>query len=122
MSLLLSLIIAVQTCTLPLPIVFLFVDASAKAMTEGCETKTCCTALCYLDKNGIHHCVHKHDESCGCDSLTHDSHISLILLSTIAVLPRLDKVCPTFLQTGWIHQTEDRIAAYNPATPSPPPK
>jgi hypothetical protein len=121
-SLLLGLLIAVNTCTLPLPLVFLFVDANSAAKTEGCKTKTCCTALCYLDKNGVHHCVHKHDESCGCDSLKDDSHANLILLSTIAILPFLGEMRPVFLPTGWIHQTKSLIATYNPATPSPPPK
>ena len=60
MSLMLGLVIIMQAFTLPLPVAFLFVDAGAPAMTKGCKKKTCCTALCYLDKNGVHQTYSKY--------------------------------------------------------------
>jgi hypothetical protein len=122
MSLLLGLVLTVQTCTLPLPVAFLFVDADAPAMTKGCATKTCCTALCYLDKNGVHHCVHVHDDSCDCGLSTHDLTVDPILYSTAGTLPKIEQLFPDLIPDGWISQIPASAKNHLPATPSPPPK
>ncbi len=48
---------------------YLAADTGARipgAMTKGCLKGSCCTSKCYLDKNGVHHCVHKSGDSCDC--------------------------------------------------------
>lgn len=36
------------------------------AMTVGCSEASCCTSRCYLDEDGVHHCVPAAGKSCGC--------------------------------------------------------
>jgi hypothetical protein len=50
------------------PEVFLSRPTHARpgAMTLGCEKGTCCTSRCYLDEQGVHHCVPADGDSCEC--------------------------------------------------------
>ena len=118
---LLSLILIIQPCTLPIPLAFLLINPEAKAMTKGCDEKTCCTALCYVDKHGVHHCVHKHHDSCGCDSLK-NADLGPMLHNTPGTLPDIALLLPVLLPNGWISPIPDNTAGYKPETPSPPPK
>ena len=123
----LSLMLVVQTCALPIPLAFLLISADAEAMTKGCETETCCTPLCYLDKNGVHHCVHRpdaghHEDSCKCGVSTHDLSADPILHSTPGTLPRIEPLSPVLIRDGWISRTPVLAENHDPATPSPPPK
>ncbi len=122
LSLLLGTIIAMQACTLPLPLVFLFTDANAKAVTEGCKKKSCCTALCYNDKYGVHHCVHMNHDSCACGMSTNEPDASPVLQLTIGVLPGNDQHLPSLIPNGWISLTPSLLASFLPAIPTPPPK
>jgi hypothetical protein len=126
-SSILSLVLAVQTCALPIPLAFLLISADAKSVTEGCEKETCCTALCYLDKDGVHHCVHlqnehKHGDSCKCEISTDDVDVNLILHYTPGTLPELEQPPSFLIPDGWISQRPVLAESHNPATPSPPPK
>ena len=118
----LGLILVVQTCALPIPLAFLLISADADPMTMGCSKKTCCTPLCYLDKNGVHHCVHMHDESCARNLSTHDSDSVPILYSTAVVISGILECLPGFHQTGWILETPVLAETRDPGAPSPPPK
>lgn len=121
-ALALSLNLVIQTSSLTIPLAFLFSDPDAKAMTKGCDRKTCCTSLCYVDKNGAHHCVHKHEDSCGCKTSFKKTHLEPILHAAVATLPEVTPLLPVFLPSGWISQLPDLTVGCNPATPSPPPK
>lgn len=128
LSWLLSLILVVQTCALPIPLAFLLISPEAEAMTRGCAKKTCCTALCYLDKNGVHHCVHlqnehrHHADSCECGVAIHDQAVNLILHSTPGTIPETERPSLFLVQNGWISQTPVFAETHDPATPSPPPR
>jgi hypothetical protein len=43
------------------------------AMTKGCLKGSCCTSKCFLDKSGVHHCVHESGDSCDCDLSSDDA-------------------------------------------------
>ena len=124
LSALLGLMIMVHTSALPVPLAFLFVAADADAFTEGCETETCCTALCYVDADGVHHCVHKHGESCDCEfsAESNDADMDWTLNSTPVTPPETEQFCPILVPEGRISQTPRLAASFEPPTPSPPPK
>jgi hypothetical protein len=121
-SSLLGLIIALQTCTLPMPLVFLFVDASAKPVTEGCEKKTCCTPLCYVDEHGVHHCVHMSNDSCKRDLSKNDINIDPTWFLALGTPPGQKQELPALIPGGWIARLPLHVATREPATPVPPPK
>ena len=121
-SFILSLILLVQTCALPIPVAFLFVSADAAAVTEGCETKTCCTALCYVDEHGVHHCVHKHSEPCARGTSTDEPEVNPVLLTTLATAPDIVNLVPPLDPTGWTFQKPDFKSDRYPARLTPPPK
>jgi len=104
LSSLLSLTLLVTTCTLPIPVAFLLVSADAAAVTEGCETKTCCTALCYVDENGVHHCVHKHSDACERGSSSDEPDVNPVLLTTLATASDSEDLTPSLDPIGWIIQ------------------
>jgi hypothetical protein len=118
----LSLIIALHTCALPVPLVFLFVDAKAKAMTRGCVKGTCCTPLCYVDKHGVHHCVHMDDDSCNCGFSNNEVNIDPTWFLTFGIPPADKQELPALIPGEWIAQKSLLTANYEPAPPSPPPK
>jgi hypothetical protein len=121
-SSLLGLIIALHTCTLPVPLVFLFVDANAKPVTAGCKRMTCCTPLCYLDKHGVHHCVHMSDDSCNCGLSNNDVNINPTWFLTLGTPPGNKQELPALIPGGWIARIPLHIATFEPETPFPPPK
>jgi hypothetical protein len=101
---------------------FFLLGPDAHAMTEGCEKGTCCTALCYLDKHGIHHCVHEHGDSCGCGISTNDLDANSIFLSAVVTLPKLESLLPDLTPSGRILQIPGLIYSCDITTPTPPPK
>jgi hypothetical protein len=121
-SSLLGLIIALHTCVLPMPLAFLFVDAKAKAVTKGCIKGTCCTPLCYVDKNGVHHCVHMSNDSCACGFSTNDVSIDSTWFLTLGTPPGNKQELPVLVPGGWIMPTPLHLSNYEPAIPVPPPK
>lgn len=123
MTSLFGIVLFAQVCALPTHLGFFFLPLDAHAMTKGCKRKTCCTALCYVDKYGIHHCVHEPGgDSCECSKSSYDSSTNPILLSTVVALPDREHLLPAIVPAGWTFQTTRLIADYDPATPSPPPK
>jgi hypothetical protein len=119
---LISLILVVQTCALPIPLAFLLISGDATPMNQGCSRKTCCTALCYLDKHGVHHCVHMHDESCNRGMSNHETDKIPILYSTAVTTPETLRLFPDFHPEGWITTAPDSAETHDPGTPAPPPK
>lgn len=122
LSFLLSMALLLQTCALPIPAAFLFISAHAAAVTEGCDTKTCCTALCYVDGHGIHHCKHKHNDACARGESPDESGVNTVLLTTLATAPDVEHVVPALTQVGRVFREPESRTAYYPANPSPPPK
>ncbi len=118
----LCLLLVVQTCALPIPLAFLLISPDAEAMTAGCSKKTCCTALCYLDKKGVHHCVHMHDESCENNLSSHAVDPLPIIYSTAVTFDPVELFFPIFDLDSFILQTKILAESHKPAIPSPPPK
>jgi hypothetical protein len=122
LSSLLSLALLVQTCTLPIPVAFLLISADVAAVTEGCETKTCCTPLCYVDEQGNHHCVHKHSDSCGHGKSTDESGSCPVLIMTLALAPEPENLLPSLDPIGLIVPKQALQTTRYPSMPTPPPK
>ena len=122
LSCLFGLLLFAQASALPMHLGFFIVGPDAHAMTEGCEKGTCCTALCYLDKHGIHHCVHEHGDSCGCDISANDFNANSIFLSAVVTLPQLGSLIPDLTPSGRILQTPGSIESRDITTSTPPPK
>ncbi len=112
----------VQTCALPIPAAFLLVSADREAVTEGCDKQTCCTALCYVSQDGVHHCVHKHTESCSRGRSSDDSSINPVFLTTLALEPCSDSWLPRFEAIGRIALIPNIEFVHYLSQPTPPPK
>ncbi len=111
------------TCALPANLGFFFLSHGAPAMTKGCKKGTCCTALCYVDKYGIHHCVHKPGgDSCECGLSANDLDENPMPPTTLVTLPKFECPSPALIPSGWICGAPTLISSFDPATPSPPPK
>jgi len=111
-----------QASALPVHIGLLLLPAHAEAMTHGCETGSCCTALCYLDKHGVHHCVHNPGDSCKCGKSTGDFETNPVFLSAIIILPQIDSLLPIFVPIQWNSPVHVLCGGREPSTPTPPPK
>jgi hypothetical protein len=123
LSLLLALVLFTHASALLMYVGYCFLPSHAHAMTKGCEKAICCTAFCYLDKNGVHHCVHAPGgDSCECGFSANDSDEDSPLLSIIGTLTDLDILIPVFLPAEWISPVCSLRLAYTPTIPSPPPK
>jgi hypothetical protein len=115
-------ILTAQACALPINIGFAFLRGDEKPVTTGCKTKTCCTALCYVDKHGVHHCVHETDESSACGILKNEVKKNPVLPLPTADLPEPAPGIPELLPTAWIAVATAPIESTDISVPSPPPK
>jgi hypothetical protein len=122
LSLILGLIIVAQAGGLPMQLGFMLLPKNAPAVTQGCKKGTCCTALCYVDKHGVHHCVHEHGDSCDCGQSTREADADQILISTPGTLPSTANCLPNLRPIGWVFHSFAFAASYRSATPFPPPK
>ncbi len=111
-----------QATAIPVCLGFAFLSSDARPMTRGCDKKTCCTALCYLDKNGVHHCVHRPGDSCECTIAETEPQSNPILLSVPAILPDPALLLTETFPTGWMDPVRTSVISLFPATPTPPPK
>jgi hypothetical protein len=102
LSLFLDFILFFQAGALPVHLGFLLLPPNAKAVTQGCKKKTCCMALCYVDRHGIHHCVHRLGESCECGISSHDLDANPIFLSTVVTFPDCEGLLPDLIPNGWM--------------------
>jgi hypothetical protein len=114
--------LAAQASALPIRIGFAFLHGNEKPVTEGCERKTCCTALCYVDKHGVHHCVHRTDDSDQCGRSTNELKSNPEQPLPIAVLPKADCLIPVPIQAEWIPPAKVSVEIFDIAIPTPPPK
>jgi hypothetical protein len=115
-------LLAAQACALPINLGFAFLRGDEDPVTEGCERKTCCTAFCYLDKNGVHHCVHETNDSSQCGVSTNELKNNPILPLPNVVLPKAEALIPDLLAIEWIPQTPVPVETCDIIIPSPPPK
>lgn len=99
------------------------VPVKAGAMSEGCEKGSCCTAFCYLDNHGVHHCVPARGDSCSCGMSSKDSDPEL-LFSTLefATIRRPDCLHPIFQSTSTILQFPSLFQEADLTAPTPPPR
>ena len=87
----------ISTLTLPIrlsPDAFASKRAAATpgALTIGCAEASCCSPRCYLDEDGVHHCVPAAGRSCRCGLSSSDKSTRQSTVSDIATLPMLQTV------------------------------
>jgi hypothetical protein len=121
-TILFAVMLFVQASALPTHIGLWLMPADSAAMTQGCEKGTCCTALCYLDRDGVHHCVHMSGDSCECGISTDDCTCNPIFLSAIVTFPDTDPLLPDLIPARWTPLAPALFRGREPATPMPPPK
>ena len=96
--------------------------ADPHAMTVSCATASCCTARCYLDGNGVHHCVPQDGTSCECGLSTGDDSDGCAPLLEIAALSSLDPYGPIENEIGWMPFSAPAAPSRTAAVPTPPPR
>ena len=93
------------------------------AMTVGCAEASCCTSRCYLDENGVHHCVPIEGESCEC-GLSSKSKSSTAAFSQDLQIPpgdREDFSCVLVL-AGMLRPSRLMPTCAFLSVPTPPPR
>lgn len=117
-----AVLLAAQASALPINIGFALLHGDEKPVTEGCETKTCCTALCYVDKHGTHHCVHQTEDSSQCGVSKNElKNNPLLPLSSVVLQNELSAI-PDFIPTRWLPRARLPVQTCDLSIPSPPPK
>jgi hypothetical protein len=119
---LVAVMLFAQASALPVHIGLLLLPPHTAAMTHGCDQGTCCTPLCFLDKHGIHHCVHMAGDSCDCAISTDDCTTNPVFLSAIVTAPNTGNLFPGLVPVRWIPRSQALFEGRTPATPTPPPK
>jgi hypothetical protein len=66
--------------------------AEPDAMTVGCGEATCCSSRCYLDKDGVHHCVPRKNASCSCGLSSQERESGTLPLLEAGPLPSLERL------------------------------
>jgi len=92
------------------------------ARTQGCAEATCCSALCYLDENGIHHCVPVPGRSCDCGLSSNGQASNSISPERDIVVPQPSGACPDFTVAYRTSEPPDALAELDLSVPNPPPK
>jgi hypothetical protein len=92
------------------------------AMTVGCSEASCCSSKCYLDENGIHHCVPKDGESCECGLSSKENSSSPAQILEVATIPCRDCLLPDATVEGQIGLLPARCETRDVAIPNPPPR
>jgi hypothetical protein len=64
------------------------------AMTIGCPEASCCTSRCYLDEQGVHHCVPASGKSCGCGLSSGETSAGATLMADDAIIPLPERPMP----------------------------
>lgn len=122
MHLLLICLLFCHTGSLPVHLGYLLLPNDAKVVTQGCETKTCCTKLCYVDQYGKHRCVHEPDDSCKCKTSPKEVNANPVVFSTVITLSRLMAPLPKPVLAGWICLKQFFVTGWISDTPTPPPQ
>jgi hypothetical protein len=115
-------LLAAQASALPIHVGFALLRGDEKPVTEGCEQKTCCTALCYVDKHGNHHCVHETDDSGECGVKKNDLKNNPLLPLPSIVLQGPVIAMPDFVPTEWLRIAPVPVETFDTTVPSPPPE
>jgi hypothetical protein len=97
-------------------------DLDPRAMHAGCATASCCKSRCYLDSNGVHHCVPEDGDSCECGLSARDEAADSIPLIEIAAFAAVASFQPQDAETGEIVLSAADVAGREVATPAPPPR
>jgi hypothetical protein len=98
-------------------------NTNRNAMTVGCAEASCCTSRCYLDENGVHHCVPIEGESCEC-GLSSKSKSSTSAFSQDLQIPpgdREDFSC-TLPLAGFLRPAKTTLNRADLSVPTPPPR
>ncbi len=123
LTILFTFILFVQASALPTHIGLLLIPPNTAAMTHGCEKGTCCTPLCFLDKHGVHHCVHLTGDSCECGvSASDECTVNPVFLSAIIAFVHTEALLPDLIPARWNQTISILFIGREPAIPTPPPK
>jgi len=106
------------------PEIFASARAAGKpgAMTIGCPVAGCCTAKCYLDEDGVHHCVSETESSCGCELSCGDRICKPLLPVDAATPPSTDGFSPEFPLAGLAVSIPVTGASLDIPPVTPPPR
>ncbi len=96
--------------------------ADPHAMTVGCAEASCCTARCYLDENGVHHCVPNEGASCDCGLSSKEAASRSVPALEVATLPRPDELSISLRPVANLHPLACSCLTVDLSVPSPPPK
>jgi hypothetical protein len=91
------------------------------AMTLGCEQASCCSAKCYLDENGTHHCVPRGNETCSC-GLSRSAPPSISSLPIDIALPWLDSFTPQLPWAWYAFRLRSTLQSIDLSLATPPPR
>jgi hypothetical protein len=98
-------------------------NPARNAMTVGCAEASCCTSRCYLDENGVHHCVPNEGESCECGLSSRPKASEFAFSHDLQVPPKSAESfsCDPPL-TEFLGQTKPSETWEDSAVPTPPPR
>jgi len=98
-------------------------NPARNAMTVGCAEASCCTSRCYLDENGVHHCVPKEGESCEC-GLSSRPKVSAFAFSQDLQIPpeSSEDFCCTLPLAGFLRPAKAMLNCEDLSVPTPPPR
>jgi hypothetical protein len=96
--------------------------ADPNAMTVGCSEATCCSSKCYLDENGIHHCVPKAGESCECGLSSKEDSSGPAQIPEVATIPCRNCLLPDNTVAGQIALLPAPCETRDMVIPKPPPR
>lgn len=91
------------------------------AMTIGCKKASCCTSRCYLDENGVHHCVRGGCESCECGLSPGDKSAVPSWTLDLATLESPDSLIPDLPSSLRTSDLPELISEIFLSVPVPPP-
>lgn len=115
-------LLLLHACMLPVQANFSLARAGAGAMTKGCKKATCCTSRCYVDQQGVHHCVPKPGESCECGMSASDPETAPELASSSATLTNTDSPQPMRVSSRYVIDFQSLFQDHDGSPSTPPPR
>lgn len=97
------------------------VPAMPGAMTIGCREASCCTSRCYLDENGVHHCVPANQKSCDCGLSSGEIPAGTTLIEHEVIIPVPERPMPDSPPALFVREVPPGPQSFLllPATPPP---
>ncbi len=121
-SWLVTALLLLHSCALPIHMNYSIARAGAGAVTKGCKKGTCCTSRCYVDPQGVHHCVPKPGESCECGMSASDPETAPELASSSATLTDADSLQPMRVSSRYVIEFQSLFQDHDEFPSTPPPR